>query len=119
MNPLPSEPWLARALALLDESAASMDAASRARLVRARDAALAQRRRHRHGRVIGGGLAGVALALALVAGIGHRHDAALVPDARVQGADVDADASGVDAIDLYENLDFYVWLDAEQQSRDD
>lgn len=119
MNRPMTEPWLARALALLDESAASMDAATRARLTQARHAALAQRGARHRGWVIGGGLAAAALTLLLATGIGHRHGATPVPDTQVQGTDADADASGIDAADLYENLDFYVWLDAEQQGHDD
>ncbi len=120
MNRQPAEPWLERALVLLDKSAASMDAVTRLHLAQARNAALAQHTDHHHAWALGGSFVGVALALLLLAtGIGQRHDAALVPDAGVQSTDADADPGGVDAIDFYENLDFYVWLDAEQQERDD
>jgi hypothetical protein len=111
-----SEPWVDRAVALLDESTDALDAATLSRLNRARHAALAQRRPAWSGWVVGTGLAGATLALVLAFGLGQRHalPPAGAPVAIEQVGDADALASD-DNLDLYENLDFYAWLDAQQQ----
>ncbi|MEO5626235.1 MAG: DUF3619 family protein [Dokdonella sp.] len=110
------EAWVERAVALLDESTDALDAATLSRLNRARQAALAQRRPALSRWMIGAGFAGAALALLLAFGIGQRHtpSPAGAPVAIEQVGDADALASD-DNLDLYENLDFYAWLDAQQQ----
>jgi hypothetical protein len=110
------EPWVERAVALLDESTDALDAATLSRLNRARQAALAQRRPALSGWMIGTGFAGAALALVLAFGLGQRHalSSLSAPGAIEQVGDADALASD-DNLDLYENLDFYAWLDAQQQ----
>lgn len=120
MNTSSKEPWIERAVALLDESAASLDAATLSRLNRARHAALAQRRTPWRGWIIGSGFAGAALALLVALGVGHRNEPQPVRahDPTEQGADADMLATD-DSLDLYENLDFYAWLDAEQHSGND
>jgi hypothetical protein len=116
MNTRPNEPWVERAVALLDESAESLDAATLSRLNRARQAALAQHRRLWSGWMLGGSLAGATLALALAFGIGQR--SALAPSHATVSAESAGEADALaadDSLDLYENLDFYAWLDAQQQ----
>ena len=117
MNTPANEPWIDRAVVLLEQSAQSLDAVTLVSLNRARQAALAQRRSVRHGWVIGGSVVGATLALVVGLGIGHRAQAPLahVPVAAEQGTIDPATLTGDDPLDLYENLDFYVWLDAEQR----
>jgi hypothetical protein len=106
--------WVDRAVALLDESAQSLDAATLSRLNRARQKALARRSGARRGWIAGGGLA--AAATALVLALGLLHHAAAPPGVVDDPAAVDADPlASEDNLDLYENLDFYAWLDAQQQ----
>jgi hypothetical protein len=114
MNSWPNEPWIERAVALLDESAEVLDAATLSRLNRARQAALAQRRAVASGWMVGAGFAGAALALLLAFGIRQRN-ASSPTQAPVAVEQSEADAlTSDDNLDLYENLDFYAWLDAEQ-----
>ena len=114
--PRNDERWIDRATALLDESARHLDAATLSRLNRARQAALAQRRVQR--RWIGGAaFAGAAvLALALGIGLHHRYGAPMSRGAAqdagaLQPGDIDILTSDDDSLDLYEDLDFYAWLD--------
>ena len=121
MNSRPEEPWVGRTLALLDRSAETLDAATLSRLNRARQAALAGRRpAWRPNWLIGGGFAGAALALAIALGIGGHSARLHAPPggAPVQSGEADPFAAD-DGLDLYENLDFYVWFDAGQQAFDD
>ncbi|HEY0232644.1 MAG TPA: hypothetical protein VGC55_15455 [Dokdonella sp.] len=109
------EAWVERAVALLDESARNLDAATLSRLNRARQAALAPRRRPRQRWLIGGSFAAAALALVIAVGLGHRIVSTPVLPADLAAQD-DLDALvGEDNPDLYENLDFYAWLNAQQQ----
>jgi len=109
------EAWVERAVALLDESARNLDAATLSRLNRARQTALAPRRRPRQVWLVGGSVAAAALALVIGVGLGHRASSptALPADAATQD-ELDA-LVGEDNPDLYENLDFYAWLNAQQQ----
>ncbi len=111
MNQSDDERWIERARALLDDSAENLDAATLSRLNRARQAALATRRKGASGWLWGAALAGAAAAaFALAIGL-HRHDAPPgVPAASLQADDVDVLTSDDDALDLAENLDFYAWL---------
>lgn len=120
MNSRSEEPWVGRTLALLGRSAETLDAATLSRLNRARQAALAERRpAWRQSWLIGGGFAGAALALAIGLGIaGHSPRMHVPPGAPVQSGEVDPFVAD-DGLDLYENLDFYVWFDAGQQVLDD
>jgi hypothetical protein len=116
MKPQLNEPWVDRAIALLDESAQALDAVTLSRLNRARQAALAQRRSALRGWTLGAGLAGATLALVFAFGGGRRTAPVTVPDPLAAGVSVEADElTADDNPDLYENLDFYAWLDAEQQ----
>lgn len=116
------EPWIERSIALLEQSAQSLDAVTLVRLNRARQAALAQRHGHGRGRVwaIGSGFAGATLALVMAFGMGQRTHAppASTPDAFVHSVADSATLPADDPVDLYENLDFYVWLNAEQHGDD-
>ncbi len=120
MNTPANEPWIERSVALLEQSAQSLDAVTLVRLNRARQAALAQRRGIWHGWAIGSSLAGATLALVIAFGIGHRTHApsASAPDAFEHSMTDSAALTGDDSLDLYENLDFYVWLNAEQHGND-
>jgi len=115
MKPQSNEPWVDRAIALLDESAEALDGATLSRLNRARQAALAQRRSALRGWTLGASFAGAALALVFAFGIGRHVAPVVTPDTASNGASVDADElTADDNPDLYENLDFYAWLDAQQ-----
>jgi hypothetical protein len=113
-EPRNDEAWIARAAALLDESTENLDAATLSRLNQARHAAIAQPRSALRPWAFGAGLAGVAVALFGVAVGLHRFDApgpaASVP---LQAGDIDVVTSDDDTLDLYENLDFYAWLETQ------
>ena len=121
MNEFDDQPWLQSARTLLDESTQALDAATRSRLNRARHAALAQRRPRWRTTwwLPAAGLAcscalllGVALWTTLRAPIG----AALPAQAGVAvPGPTAADAlGGDDSLEFYQDLEFYAWLDAEQ-----
>ena len=118
-------PWTDQARSLLDDSAQSLDAATASRLNRARQAALAQRapRRRAAWVLMPAGLAG-ACALLLAVGVWHgrRPQSAPLPAQppavaagnTVNAADLDMIASG-DDMEMMQDLDFYAWLDAQDQ----
>ena len=120
---LPS--WTGQARRLLDESAQDLDAATLSRLNRTRQAALAVRSpRHRRAWVwMPAGLAG-ACALLLAVGVWHAHvpqtaplapsTASVLSGSAVNAADMDLLASG-DNLEMMQDLDFYAWLDAQDQ----
>lgn len=114
--PHDDEAWIDRASALLDRSADDLDAATLSRLNRARQAALAQRHVVPRAWAWQAGIAAAAVALFGVAiGLHHRIDKAGAPvsaQAPLQAGDIDLLTSDDDALDLYENLDFYAWLEA-------
>ena len=114
MNVPANEPWLERSLALLDQSVDAIDASTLSRLARARQHALA--RRHSQRRIwIGFGAVGAAAVLVLAFGM-TRHAArpgvapTPVASARAQADDIAIDD---DNAELYDDLDFYAWLDAQ------
>ena len=113
-QPHEGENWIERAQALLDQSADNLDAATLSRLNRARQAALARRRGLPRRWAWSAGLAGAAVALFGVAvGRHQRFDAPGIgtTTAPFQAGDIDFLTSDDDALDLYENLDFYAWLE--------
>jgi hypothetical protein len=124
MNDLEQQPWVGDARVLLDESAQALDAASLSRLNRARQAALAQRRqRKRMTRWLPALGLGLACSCALLLAV-----AVWVPRQRLNPVDAapgaystaaysgETDAiSGDDGIEFYQNLEFYAWLDAQEQ----
>jgi len=117
--------WTDQARSLLDESAQALDAATVSRLNRARQAALAQRapRRRAAWLFLPAGLAG-ACALLLAVGVWHARvpqtaplaspTATVVSGSTVNAADMDLIASG-DDMEMMQDLDFYAWLDAQDQ----
>jgi len=112
-QPHEGENWIERAQALFDESAENLDAATLSRLNRARQAALAQRHGLPRRWAWSAALACAAVAMFGVAvGLHHRFDAPGAPAAApLQAGDIDFLTSDDDALDLYENLDFYAWLE--------
>jgi uncharacterized protein DUF3619 len=104
--------WIGRATALLDRSVEGLDAHTLSRLNRARQAALAQAHpQRRHARVVGGTLLLGSLAVLMAIGVARRHGPAVSSTADDATAEVLADE---DNLDLYDDLDFYAWLDAQQ-----
>src|SRR5262249_14987989 len=117
--PTDGQPWVAQAKALLDESALGLDAATLSRLNRARQAALAQRARRAPQRwwLPAGALA----ASALFAAFGwHAYVTAAGPQELPLAAKTDAAGdielvSSDDSLEFYRDLEFYAWLDAQDQ----
>lgn len=120
--------WLERAKVLLDQSAQNLDAATLSRLQQARHAALARQppRRFR-GWFLSAGLVG-ACALLLVFVMMHPApseteiavptDAAATKSAETFSGDDMSIVSGDDSLELYQDLEFYAWLDAQDQGND-
>jgi hypothetical protein len=109
--------WTQQVKALLDASAHDLDAATLSRLNRARQAALAQRRKAARRWFIPAGLAS-ACALALAVAIWHGRAGAPPPaqgDVVALAANADDADVGADDDDFYADLDFYAWLDAQGQ----
>ena len=111
MNDKPQ--WLQAAKNLLDDSTRHLDATTLSRLNLARQNALAQRRRPAVW-IIPAGLAS-ACALLLALAVWHGR----VPPAPTDAAAVDVSAGDNEALadddEFYEDLDFYAWLDAQNQ----
>jgi negative regulator of sigma E activity len=115
-EPRNDEAWIARATALLEESAENLDAATLSRLNQARHAAIAQPRSALRPWAFGAGLAGAAAAVLGVAVGLHRFETpspAASAAAPLQAGDIDFLTSDDDTLDLYENLDFYAWLETQ------
>ncbi|WP_395679127.1 hypothetical protein [Dokdonella sp.] len=111
-TPRNDEPWVDRAVALLQQSADGLDAATLSRLNRARQAALAQPRHARH--LWWGVATTCAVALVLAVGIARR-ELPSPPALPVQDSGaIDALAADDDNPDMVDDLDFYAWLDAQQ-----
>jgi hypothetical protein len=115
-EPDPKQSWLADVRASLDESAHSLDAATLSRLNRARQAALVQRR-SRGLRALWLPAAGLATSCALVLAV-----VAWYPSGRLPGPALpvhlpvsDAEIAADDGIEFYQDLEFYAWLDAQEQ----
>ena len=111
-QPHDDERWIDRARALLDESAENLDAATLSRLNRARQAALATRRKGVERLALGRGARrrGGRRCSRLRSGCIGRCDRPAMPAASLQAGDIDVLTSDDDALDLAENLDFYAWL---------
>jgi len=113
--------WVEQSRQLLDESVASLDAATLSRLNRGRQAALAARARPaRRWMPWSGGLAAAAVLTLAVAVVWPRHTLAPLPQETTQAvadsdADADVDLLGADdSSDLVQDMDFYAWLDAQE-----
>lgn len=105
-------PWLANVVQQLDASARDLDAATLSRLNRARQAALAEVRPRRPWLLLAPMLA-TAAALALAIGLAWRTPEPLPAEDPAQ--DFAMLAEGQD-LDLYADLEFYAWLDAQPSS---
>jgi ferric-dicitrate binding protein FerR (iron transport regulator) len=113
MNESDPQPWLADMRARLDESTQSFDAATLSRLNQARQAALAARSRSLRAWWLPA--AGLAASCAFVLAA-----VAWYPSARLAGPATPAHAvvseseiAADDGIEFYQDLDFYAWLDAQ------
>jgi len=125
MNKSELPEWTDQARSLLDESAQALDATTLSRLNRSRQAALAQRvpRRRAAWLLLPAGLVG-ACALLLAVGVWHARvpqtaplaspSATVVSGSTVNVVDMDLIASG-DDMEMMQDLDFYAWLDAQDQ----
>ena len=126
MNELDKDSWAGRARTLLDESAEGLDAATLSRLNRARQAALAQARpRATHRWFLPAGLASACVLLLAVAawhaqvpsGAARLPELPFTASASSAGSDIDL-VSSDDSLELYQDLEFYAWLDAQDQGSD-
>ena len=109
--PSEEEAWASRVRKALDQSNAELDAASLSRLNRARQAALAaaQRRRPLHAWWPATLATAAVLAVAVVL---VRTPEPASPAAPVAAEDFEVIAAQ-DSLELYEDLEFYAWLDAQ------
>jgi hypothetical protein len=126
MNEFDQDSWTSRARTLLDESAEGLDAATLSRLNRARQAALAQVRPRAAQRwLLPAGMASACLLLLAVVAwhVQGPGGAARLPElpfpASASSASGDIDlVSSDDSLELYQDLEFYAWLDAQDQGSD-
>lgn len=116
--------WIDQARTLLEESAQALDAATLSRLNRARQAAIAQRRPRATQRwFLPAGLASACVLLLAVA-TWHSYapmdtTASGLPFVTKGASDGDIDlVSGDDSLEFYQDLEFYAWLDAQDQGFD-
>ena len=110
--------WTQQAKGLLDESAQNLDAATLSRLNRARQAALAQQRaRGSRTWFLPGALAS-ACALLLAVAVWHAPRPADEIAQANTVTNIGAGESDADDEAFYEDLDFYAWLDAQEQDND-
>jgi len=116
---LENTPWIADARTLLDESARTIDAGTLSRLNQARHAALAQRRAllPRAGWFPLAGLAATCMVL-LTFAVWNPHWRNGEPSVAPSQAIGEADAAVGDDIEFYQNLEFYAWLEAQDQDSD-
>jgi len=114
MNKSDPQSWIADVRARLDDSTQSLDAATLSRLNQARHAALAARSRRRAWWLPAAGLAAsCALVLAVVAWYPSAHLTA--PATPAHSALSDAEIAADEGIEFYQDLEFYAWLDAQEQ----
>jgi hypothetical protein len=109
---LRAQAWAERARSTLEQSAAELDAATRSRLNRARQAALTEAGRWRRSTAL---LWPAALAMAsalAVAVVLVRQPETAAGALPVAVEDFDVIAAQ-DSLELYEDLEFYAWLDAQ------
>jgi hypothetical protein len=122
LNPPPESGWLEQSKRLLDESADGLDAATLSRLNRARQGALGQRRRRVRDWLPVGAVAACTMLVALMVANDHRRAHHGTPElplaAQTESAgDVDL-VSSDDSLEFYQDLEFYAWLEAQQQDQD-
>ena len=114
--------WIGQTRALLDESAASLDAATLSRLNRARQTALARRRPLQRWYLPAGLVSACVLLLALFAWQGPwralpAHLESPLTAKAAAGSDLEL-VSSDDGPEFYQDLEFYAWLDAQDQDQD-
>jgi hypothetical protein len=121
--------WLAQARDLLDESAQALDAATLSRLNRARQAALEQRhRRLPRPWFLSAGLASACVLLLAMAVWHVRTPGPVATGPALSSAPAAASSSfssndmdmvsSDDSLELYQDLEFYAWLEAQDQDSD-
>jgi hypothetical protein len=115
--------WTRQAQALLDESAQKLDASTLSRLNRARQAALGQRRARtmRAWFVPAGFASACVLLLAVAVWHGHAPRPVHSPPASTSSQPDELATNEADVNDddeFYEDLDFYTWLEAQDQDTD-
>jgi len=123
MNTPEHPEWTSQVTALLDASTRELDAATVSRLNRARHAALA-RARHKPGRSLWAmtGVAATVCAMLLALGVWHGrapkpgHAPTITRAAAAKSGAETGNDSG-DSLELYQDLDFYAWLDEQQGSQ--
>lgn len=109
--------WLEQAKGLLDESAEGLDAATLSRLNRARQAALHRRRPSRRWALPAGLVSACMLLLVLStwhAYVPHDGAAPDLPVTKNAAGDLDL-VSSDDSLEFYQDLEFYAWLEAQDQ----
>lgn len=121
--PLDQAAWIVQARQLLDESARDLDAATASRLNRARQTALKLGQRHtpRAWLLPTGFASACAVLLAFAVWQPHRAATGNVGTDNAPAAVAMAsanDASADDAPEMYQDLEFYAWLDAQAQGKD-
>lgn len=118
--------WVGQAKALLEQSAEGLDAATLSRLNQARQAALAgSRPRSARPWFLPAGLASACMLLLAVAawhsyapsGVTRLPVLPLTATGGSNSGDIDL-VSGDDSLELYQDLEFYAWLDAQDQGSD-
>ncbi|MFN9731829.1 MAG: DUF3619 domain-containing protein [Pseudomonadota bacterium] len=109
--------WIDAARRELDAGVGDLDAVTLGRLTRARQAELEAARGRRAPRWLGPAFAaGACAALALVAVLPiMRGNTEIAPPVPAAGADLELLAAA-DELELYEDLEFYAWLETQQPS---
>jgi len=108
--------WVWQAKAVLDQSVEGLDAATASRLNQARHAALARRPARQHWFLPAGLASACVLMLAVFTWHAWRpmtSDDAIFPKAATSG-DIEL-VSSDDSLEFYQDLEFYAWLDAQDQ----
>lgn len=111
------DPWTRRIRQQLDDSARDLDATTLSRLNRARQAALQAARRPQPRPWLWPTLFATAASLALAVAIWPRVvPSTVAPPTAVAAPEDFSMLAGEEQLDLYQELDFYAWLDAQPSS---
>jgi hypothetical protein len=125
MNEFDNQGWISQTRKLLDESADGLDAATLSQLNRARQAALSSARPRPAQRWFLP--AGLVSACVLLLAVAAWHPYAPQGEARLPALPLTSGASSTgdidlvssdDSLELYQDLEFYAWLDAQDQGSD-